>query len=325
MVSMRPFASRLGRRVFETPWASGVRKAVVLREAASEAAFVKRQAEQFGQRAFDPHVFAASLEPKEEVDTLFILGSGSSIRDLTAANFDQIRSQRSVGINNWGIHSFVPDFYALESVPWVGDGKDFARAIGLLKREDIVKACPPLLVLRPRSGNDMPALASLPAAYENRVFFYGRVSPSTRATRNLSEDIGRVLRPLLDRYDGVFLDSGASIIRMVGVALSLGLTRIVLTGVDLNNTEYFWEENPDYDLQATRAGLVNNQKSHSNTELSAGVHETLSSSHRPFSVVSMIDSLRRALVRQFDVELLVSSERSALTGVLPTFRWHSDG
>ena len=236
------FVKRFVRANFESAWARWLRTAVTLREARAEHAFVSAQAKRSGLQPYEPRVVDSLLESKQQADTLFVLGSGASIRDLTPANFDEIRVQRSVGINNWGIHPFVPDFYAMESVPWVGDGKDFSRALGLLGREDIIAARPPLLVLRPPGGRELPEIAQLPRQLIDRVFYYGRVTPSTRQVGNLEGDVRRVLAPLISRHPGVFLDSGASVVRMVGVALSLGLKRVVLTGVDLNNTEYFWEK-----------------------------------------------------------------------------------
>ena len=311
----------LVREVVEKSWARRVRSAITLKEARAEQRFVNGQAEKSGVKAFQPNSFESMLESKKQADTLFVMGSGESIRNLSSVNFEEIRSQRSVGINNWGIHRFVPDFYALESVPWVGDGKDFARALGLLSREDIVGARPPLLVLRPPTGRQLPELATLPSPLADRVFYYGRVSPSTRRVSNLGQDAKSILAPLIAAHPGVFLDSGASVVRMVGVALSLGLTRVVLTGVDLTHTDYFWENNPEYDLSTLRDMPVNNQKGYWSEKSSSGQHETMNTTIRPFSVSEMLAALSPVLLQHFGLTLFVSSPQSGLAGFLPIFDW----
>ena len=309
----------------ETRCASAVRQGITLREARAEAVFVQRQAANFGVRAYEPEAFSSRLEGKDAADTLFVLGSGSSIRNLTVENFDEIRSQRSVGINNWGIHPFVADFYALESVPWVGDGQDFSRALGLLSRNDILAARPPVMVLRPSSGRNLPELKKLASAFLERIFFYGRIAPSTRRLDNLQEDIAGVLPDLVSQHDGVFLDSGASIIRMVGVALSLGLSRVVLTGVDLNNSDYFWENNMDYDLSTIPYAPENNQTGYWSTKSPSTLHETMTSVNRPFPVADVIGALSKCLVADYGLRVYVSTPESALSELLPVFNWGQSG
>ena len=320
----RSLLKEWGRLLFEARWATAIRVAVSLGEASREEKFLARQAELSGRQMFQAEEFQSLLRRKESADTLFVMGSGASIRKLTLQNFTQIRAQRSVGVNNWGLHPFVPDFYALESVPGVGDGKDFARAVGLLSRDDVVAARPPLLVLRPRAGLNLPELDRLPSLLGDRVFYYGRVSPSTRRLENLESDIGRILRLLSRRHSGVFFDSGASVVRMLGVALSLGLTRVVLTGVDLDNTKYFWEDNPDYDLSALENGPVNNQESSWGGKLSSGLHETMNPATRPFSVFDFLKSYAPILLNDFGLNVLVASPESRLAEILPTFDWAPD-
>ena len=322
MRSLRPvITNRLSRAALETRCASAVRKGITLREARAERVFVRRQAQNFGVRAYEPQAFRSRLKRKDTADTLFVLGSGSSIRSLTAEQFEEMRSQFSVGINNWGIHPFVADFYALESVPWVGDGKDFSRALGLLSRNDILAARPPLMVLRPSSERHLPELKDLAPAILERVFFYGRIAPSTRRLENLQADIAGVLPGLVSQHDGVFLDSGASVIRMIGVAISLGLSRVVLTGVDLNNSDYFWENNKDYELSTIRYAPENNQRGYWSSKSPSTPHETMRADNRPFPVTDVICALSECLLADHGLRVYASTPESALSELLPVFSW----
>ena len=320
MARIKSHGTRLMKSLLEARGGSRARCAVTLREVAAESKFVRTQATQLGFEVFSRSAFRAMLRPKQGADTLFVLGSGSSVRDLTASNFEEIQSQLSVGINNWGIHPFVPDFYALESVPWVGDGLDFMRSLTLLAREDIVELRPLLLVLRPSSGQRLEGIEALPGSFHDRIFLYGRVSPFTRRVSNLEEDLKRVLESLVPLDTSVFVDSGASIVRMLGVAVSLGLKQVVFTGVDLNNSDYFWENNVDY---PNATFLSNNQKGYWAERSPSEFHETMSTHIRPFSVTEILRALAPTLYELFGITLLVASPHSALADFLPAYGWHS--
>lgn len=151
--------------------------------------------------------------------------------------------------------------------------------------------------------------------------FYGRVSPFTRRRENLERDLSLGLASALPRFQSVVFDSGASVVRMVGVGLALGLQRIVLTGVDLNGLEYFWENNPNYKFSARRPRPVNNQTGYWSGRATSLAHETTFPGRRPFSVQVMIASLAQALAKDFGVEMFVASQKSSLSSFLPVYDW----
>jgi hypothetical protein len=309
------WVSWLLRLILELPPSGFFRRLIFEYEAFVEKQFVKAQAIAHNVGDLDPKKLSQSLEIRSDADTFFILGSGSSVGALLPENFEEIRRQRSVGINTWGIHSFVPDIYALESVPAVGDGKDFLRSLNLLRRSDIVSRTPALLVLRPRTGDDHSELHDLPRELFERVFYYGRVSPTTRKIKNLRHDVPEHLNALGARYPGIFLDSGASVVRMMGLALAMGFRKIVLVGVDLNDSEYFWENNPDYNWEALPVRPVNNQKN--------SVHETTMSTNRAFSVIHMVGVIAKVSEAQNGTRVYVSSSKSELAKFLPQYCWAS--
>jgi len=100
---------------------------------------------------------------------------------------------------------------------------------------------------------------------------------------------------------------------MVSLGILLGFRRIVLTGVDLNGSPYFWERNPSYLENLVGPAPVNNQ--------SGGVHETTDERNRPFSVVTMLCALSDYFRSELNGELLIASDTSALSGFLPTIDW----
>jgi len=307
------WGKKLARCALETTAGSFVRKAVVAREARLEEACVATLAQQAGVSIFHPQNFGGKLEAKPSADTFFILGSGGSINALTPGNFEEIGRQRSVGINNWPIHDFVPDMYSFDSVPWVGDGNNFRRSMDLLRREDIVNARPLVLVVRLKNPGELKVLETIPPELRDNVHFYGRVMPATRKVKNLTRDVRDALASVLSRRDGIVLDSGASIVRMVGIGLSLGYKNIVLTGVDLNNTQYFWENEPSYKAESVINSPVNNQ--------GPTTHETTNAWNRPFSVVDMVQSLAAVVAEDFGGQIFIASAESTLASFLPVYSW----
>jgi hypothetical protein len=311
MNGWRSWGKKLARCALETPPGFFVRRGVVAREARSEENFVRNQAQQVGVHIFQPQEFLGKLEAKPSADTFFILGSGASINYLTPGDFEEIARHRSVGINNWPIHEFVPDMYSFDSVPWVGDGSNFRRSLDLLHREDIVRARPLVLVVRLKDPAEIEVLETILPKLRDQVHFYGRVMPATRKVKNLTRDVGDAIARVLPRTEGIVLDSGASIVRLVGIGLSLGYKKIVLAGVDLNNTQYFWENNTSYNSESVINTPVNNQ--------SQVAHETTSTWIRPFSVVDMLRALATVVSEDFGGQISVASTQSALTSFLPVY------
>ena len=61
--------------------------------------------------------------------TVFILGSGSSVKGLSKDRFDYIASNGvSIGINFWFLHEFIPDYYTVELTPMVYDKVDYINS-----------------------------------------------------------------------------------------------------------------------------------------------------------------------------------------------------
>ncbi len=116
MNSARSIARNLTRSLIETRVGGIARQQIMVKDAAAEQAFVGAQSAVAGVAALTPARVALGLRAKPSADTFFILGSGGSIEELTTQNFDEIGQQRSVGINNWPVHPFVPDLTAKVTV-----------------------------------------------------------------------------------------------------------------------------------------------------------------------------------------------------------------
>lgn len=313
MADFGPKFRGLARASAESRLGGFLRKIAMSKDARVESRFTSGQATAAGVKNLGSSDFFTRYGPSNGVDTLYVLGSGSSVNKLTSNQFEEIAIQRSVGINTWAVHPFVPSFYCFESVPWVGDGRDFYRSLSFLGRDDIVRRDPAILILRPKKSSEFQALTEVPRELQSNIHFYGRVTPATRNRVNLLDDINYFFESVLTKHPGIVLDSGASVVRMVALGIIMGFRKIVLVGVDLNGSPYFWEQKPDLLENLRSERPVNNQQSE--------IHETTMSASRPFGAVVMLQHLAEYLRINCGGELLNASESSILTKVLPAQRW----
>ena len=297
------------RPILEHSASKTIRSKIMERDARRESSFTLRQAEIASVRLLSLDRVRGKLGPDSGADTFYILGSGASIEDLTREHFDHIAQNSSVGINNWGVHPFVPDIYSFESVPWVGDGQDFPRAMALLGRSDIRSRRPEILILRPKTPSEIDKISVLPDELRTSVSFYGRVTPATRESGNLVQDLHSFFAKLSPRHSALLLDSGASVVRMVSLGILLGFRKVVLAGVDLNGSQYFWEKNPSYVSERANLTPVNNQLNMT--------HETNMTAPRPFAVATKLRAINTYFRNQHGGTLMVTSSHSALSSFLP--------
>lgn len=310
---MRPqsLARDLARLLLDFPLNGVLRDRVFQFEVEREARFVEAQRKASGLPKSAHERIVRELRARAN-ETFFILGSGASVEDDTANRFEIISQGVSVGINAWVLHDFVPTLYCFEPVP--NREVDHYKTLGILNRPEVIEALPGVLVLRPRTQIEFEQVRQIPRELVFRSLLYGRVAVPTRVQSQLARDSANSLNYLSKGLSPlVTMDSGASIIRMTSLAFQLGYRRIVYVGVDLNNTEYFWERNPTYLI---RRGIQSFQSGQTGSR-----HETLSSHTRPFPVTDTIRAIREGLRDSVNLQLYSGSSSSELANFLPVFSW----
>jgi hypothetical protein len=186
-----------------------------------------------------------SMSDTKSHNTLFILGSGSSITELTDDNFDEIRDHVSVGINVWIAHDFIPDVYSLESRALPITSLEYEQNLyrgEKLNRDLVVNSSPKFLILRPPAPSIAEQFVPIPEALRDRAFLYGRVNLPDVEENLAACEVKRFLSRFLRQESNlsVLPDNGASVIRLIFLGLKLGFEKIVLLGIDLNQNPYFW-------------------------------------------------------------------------------------
>lgn len=305
---------RMAKRALEHPLVFPVRERLLLRQALRDSVSATQIAAQLGHQKLDWR--NNELFKSSDREVLYILGGGSSINDLSPANFERISQGSSVGINVWAVHPFVPDVYSFESAAQL-DGVpgevEFLEAC--LSKPTVIEKQPRVILLRQRVAAGETQIIGFPDELQRGVFVSGRVNLVTRAKQNLARDLERALRLIVRGRipPNVLLDNGASVVRLIVLGFLQGFKKIVLVGIDLDARPYFW---------------LSENYAHSNPELArlfprnSGVpHDTLETTSRPFAADEVIVELAKILRRWRGVRVVVGSKSSLLADRLETYEW----
>ena len=182
-------------------------------------------------------------------DTLFIMGSGGSICTYTKKMWDTIRSHDSFAFNFWPVHDFIPTYYQVE-IAQASVDRAAMNAKVLNHRKDAYANVPILL----KSMHIVP---------ERLVAFFSRLDPSLRKNMYVSfvlpmPGLGPRSRSYAIKWlerAGVYEENkprkisfcwASSVVSMLNLAVHWGYRKLVLCGVDLTDSRYFYEVDADY-------------------------------------------------------------------------------
>ena len=184
------------------------------------------------------------LRAVKRSDILFILASGSSINEISLARWDAIARHDSIGFNFWPIHPFVPGMYLMEAIPKnspQGMFEPLCRIAHQRAKEytNVVKVVTELRNAMPGmrfAGSEewvgpLYALRTIPvAARTESEFAYG-----------LSYLRSKGVFDVVDRINIVFKQA-STLSSLIALAIRMQYRTIVLCGVDLNHSEYFYQD-----------------------------------------------------------------------------------
>lgn len=237
--------------------------------------------------------------------TFFILGSGDTINDLTAQQWEAIDNGFSVGMNKWLLHDFIPDATSLEK-DWHKDFYEQLYQSGRLLNSKFKFLFYP-------SGN-VNSYNGFPFDFDSRIIDKIRLHNGARMISGTRDELGALhrsenflhtVRKKLE-IQGLNFEQKGSVYRLVQFALAAGFTHVVFCGVDLNNTKYFWE-NDDFE-NTTKAEI-----SHLNDQ-SGKIHATEVKEKNALPISEVIKSLAQAL--QGKVMFQTSSNKSKLAEII---------
>jgi len=243
------------------------------------------------------------LKENKKSDTLFILGSGASINNISDEMWKHIKQNDSFGFNFWLLHEHIPNYYMFE--PPIKKNQELMfnliknRANDYLKNNTffIMKDVKTLKIKCDKIPKNIRK--NFMAAPKDN--FYGNSRASFIKSITLAKKFGFI-------YDNVLYSRRASLFSAIFFGWRMGYKNIILTGVDLNNTDYFYDDSKIYDQNF----VPENPKR-------GKIHSTVKEINTDFSINELIYMIKEGLLDKDNVKLFVLNPKSLLAQKLPTY------
>ncbi|SUZ31968.1 hypothetical protein ROE7235_01719 [Roseibaca ekhonensis] len=243
----------------------------------------------------------ADARAKKQSDTLVVLGSGRSINRLTDADWQRLdRDYDTLGLNFWMLHPFTPRFYQFEA----GPTDDRTRQFEDFLSERAARMASVMMIYKDMERHQLD-LTRLPDQTVRSLRVLNKVNLPVETEAGLRRSLTLVRRARLTQATGLLLFARASIVQAASFGAAMGYKRIVLAGVDLNDTRYFWEDDPDLSWFGTaQPGTI---------------HRTMDPTLAGVTVDRVLMVLRDSWLAPEGIELFCGHATSALHPRLPAF------
>ena len=183
-------------------------------------------------------------------DTVFVLGSGWSINEITEQRWKVIGRHDTIALNFWLVHPFVPRIYLFENIYRAQGYELVFDALQQLLRQrahDYRKVTKIVSELRPLALRQL--VFEIPEGFRPNLYVGYSAGVVARSERELTAGLhylcqSRVFSPG-DRIRWHFKYQ-SSVTAAISLAIRMNYRRIVLCGIDLGNAEYFYHHPERY-------------------------------------------------------------------------------
>jgi hypothetical protein len=280
------------------------------------------------QGAHDPlHLRVADFKKS---DTLYVMGSGSSIHDLPPEAWRLIRASDSLGINFWLYHEHVPTWHFCEVSREAAEAESL-MALLKMRMEDYRHTCIMLKdVMKlddrfPRWSTEFPLGEASHLYTLASLGVRGRTAGMLRFFLRWYRRLGYFRRA--EVLWGVPMKR-ATIFMTMCFGLMAGYKRIVLCGVDMSNTDYFYHH-PKYTgpgmpkpptLPVTAQALAEKYSGHGvkmRQSPNPSIHNTIDPALNPLPMDEVIHAFNEEVLKPEGVELFVALPSSKLYPRIP--------
>lgn len=251
-----------------------------------------------------------SILDYKKSDTIFLLGSGPSINNLTPQNFSDIKKHDSIGFNFWFAHEFVPNFYMMQVLKekpspmldlFCDRIDDYGKVSFIIRGSALAKGMFDL---------DDKRLIKLK---EKTVYFLNEYPIAGRCRIEIDTliDYMHALGFLEHGRIGDFVPKWRGTLGLlVSLAYQMGYKNIVLCGMDMRDSNHFWDH-PHYELLRKKYGLpVSNN-------LNLMTDDTFS----PNTVPSYMYKLNKWMQDKSGVNLFVADPDTVLHPEIPVYEF----
>jgi hypothetical protein len=305
------------RKLLRRPALAALRYRLWTRDAHRDARVAKTFAAHQGKQVID--IYRSPILDSAASKTLFILGSGWSVNELTDRMLRHIGDHQSVGINFWFFHNFVPTAFSFDAgkVP-EGEEDEMLVTVSnlgrLFGRQEIRDAKPRVLYLRPYQSNP-GYLVPGPPELSELSWVTGRANLLSGDPGSVEADLRYFVRLAMSGRlpQAVLPDNGASVARLVFLALAQGFRDIVLVGIDLDIRPHFWFAPHYVELYPEYVALFPDPDDQP--------HGTTESADRTLGNLQFLELMGKVLTELGVAKLWIASPTSKLANGLPQYPW----
>ncbi len=169
------------------------------------------------------------LKSNKSSQRIYILGSGKSINNITEKQWEDIKKSDSVGFNFWLYHSFVPKFYCYEEGPDKKRNNTFYKILKD-KKENYSEV---LFLLKSIDWCEI-SYNKIPRNLSNNYRVCNEIN-------SLGKDKKEFLNFLKMIPMKQLITKRGTVTFLIYLSFLMGYKEIILCGVDLDTTEYFFE------------------------------------------------------------------------------------
>jgi len=247
---------------------------------------------------------ALDITKIKKSDTLFILGSGASVNDLCDSDWEKIAACTSIGFNYWMAHPFVPDLYFTEPPNNLNTWKDFLTLFEA--RKDDYSQTPFIINYKEWQSlmQDYP-LEDIPEELLQNLYCYAPYFLRLNKPWMIRLVLLSWGRKKFEKnpYDWLILQRG-TLGMLIMFGYFTGFKNIVLVGVDLSNTNYFFEDpKKDFVFRPSNVQTGNIHRT---------VDPTLDINRVSITIDKYIYLLNDIILKPRGISLFVASEKSRL-------------
>lgn len=259
-------------------------------------------------------------DTKKKSDTVFIVGSGESINNLTTSEWSFIQKHNIIGLNYSFVHPVIPDYHLMEMIP-LPEMQDFFCEITNKNYKDVDMFFQYKHVIK--SNFDLLKYKHQEKMYVHVPHLYPTVYPEVLELyfRELQRTTNIKLSNLVHHNSHI----GCAVM----FAQALGYKKIVMLGIDLNGGDYFTNseiksEAYPYNENYKRINVLRNKHFEVTQEYKNSIHPTIDKNLMKKRGGILMDDYFKTYSKIFieptDVELYSGSKLSKLAEFLPVFK-----
>ncbi|MBA7527358.1 hypothetical protein ES705_19534 [subsurface metagenome] len=240
-------------------------------------------------------------------NTLFILGSGASIVNISSEEWKIIRKSDSFGFNHWIVHDFVPTFYMFECE----NPKKLVFFRNLKQKAEKYKRVP---IIYKGLTNQPIDLDRFPSQLRKNLYISALFLFQCEDVISFSQIIKYMKKLKMFSQSEkmrIHMQCRASISDIIIFGVIAGYKNIVLCGVDLNKINYFYEADSNYYKKKGLLIPFSEQK--------GPIHRTIDKTVGNLTIDEIVYTLNEIVLKPMGINLYVAFNSSALYPKIPFY------